>query len=243
MNNGTIKKYLRYVIVVLAGLLIIGAVYFATMPKNEADSTETDPTETEMELPTASALDIAKIKDLIRTYYNAKVENDADTLNRIVETDTPYTLTNLSDEGQFIAKYDAFKTYVIPGLTGEFFVVYVTYDIYFQGIETGAPALNHFIVAKDTEGDFLIYDRPVSAEFNEYIEGTEKTADIQKLSDEVEESLQKACDKDPDLRELIMLLSGNKGETENTPAETSGEPEQDNTDSADTTAAGNEAAA
>ena len=141
-------------------------------------------------------------------YYQAKVQNDVDTLNRIIESDTVYTLADLTGESQYIDRYDHFRNYVMPGLTEEYFVVYVTYDLYFRGIDTGAPALNRFIVAKDTDRNYFIYDRTVSQEFTAYLKELDDSPTIMGLRKEVEDALEKACASDVDLNELIRLLNG-----------------------------------
>ena len=219
-NKQRSKKLIPYLVVILVAAVSVLLVALLTRPKEDSEdetttaSIETSTTEepTEETLPTAAALDVGRIEILMEDYYLAKVENDVDKLNRIIESDTVYTLADLTGESQYIDRYDNFRNYVVPGVSEEFFVVYVTYDLYFRGIDTGAPALNRFIIAKDTGGNYFIYDRKVTQEFTDYLAKLDASPTIEGLRKQVEDGLRKACESDVDLDQLIRLL--NTGETE-----------------------------
>lgn len=214
-NKKGLKKLMPYLAVVLfAGIAVLLVAILTKPAREEQQETTTVPAEsttaepTEETLPTAAALDVGRIETLMDQYYQAKVQNDVDTLNRIIESDTVYTLADLTGESQYIDRYDHFRNYVMPGLTEEYFVVYVTYDLYFRGIDTGAPALNRFIVAKDTDKNYFIYDRSISKEFEAYLKEMDGSPTIAGLRKEVEDGLDAACKSDVDLNELIRLLNG-----------------------------------
>ena len=236
-----LRKLFPYFCVLVIGIMIVLGVALFAYPKEkdpaetEAASTDapssedltvieesTTPSETEPELPTVSALDAVNVDSLIDRYYEAKINSNAEELNNIVDSETEYSDGDLAYEPeQFIEKYDNFKTYIIPGITDEYFVVYVRYDIFFNGIKTGAPALNHFIVQKDADGFYYIYDKAISGEFQTYLEETENSETVQDLKKQVDDELAAACEADIDLKYLIELLNG-PAETEapETPAET-----------------------
>ena len=217
-NNNRARKLIPYLIVILVAGLSVLLVALLTRPKDEkpvettpiaSDATTEAPTEET--LPTAAAIDVGRIELLMADYYQAKVNNDPDTLNRIIESDTVYTLADLTGESQYIDRYDHFRNYVMPGVSEEYFVVYVTYDLFFRGIDTGAPALNRFIIAKDTGNNYFIYDRKVNQDFTDYLAKLDASPTIAGLRKQVEDGLQAACDSDVDLKALIELL--NTGET------------------------------
>ena len=214
-DNSRAKKLIPYLIVILAAGLSVLLVALLTKPREDKpaetttvpiDQTTEEPTEET--LPTAAAIDVGRIELLMEEYYNAKVNNDPDTLNRIIESDTVYTLADLTGESQYIDRYANFRNYVMPGVSEEYFVVYVTYDLFFRGIDTGAPALNRFIIAKDTGNNYFIYDRKVNQDFTDYLAKLDNSPTIAGLRKQVEDGLQRACDSDADLRELIRLLNG-----------------------------------
>ena len=212
-DNSRAKKLIPYLIVILIAALAVLLVALLTKPREEKPEETTEPSytteaPTEETLPTAAALDVGRIEILMEQYYKAKQENDVDTLNRIVESDTVYTLADLTGESQYIDRYANFRNYVMPGVSEEYFVVYVTYDLFFRGIDTGAPALNRFIIAKDTGGNYFIYDRKVTQDFTDYLAKLDSTPTISGLKKQVEDGLREACEKDIDLDALIKLLNG-----------------------------------
>ena len=216
-HNDRIKKLIPYLLVILFAGLAVLLVALLTKPREtQPDESSTDPIQTTEEpteetLPTAAAIDVGRIEILMEQYYKAKTDNDVDTLNRIIESDTVYTLADLTGESQYIDRYQNFRNYVMPGVSEEYFVVYVTYDLFFRGIDTGAPSLNRFIIAKDTGGNYFIYDRKVTQEFSDYLAKLDASPTITGLRKQVEDGLAQACEKDVDLNELIRLL--NTGET------------------------------
>jgi len=240
MNRRTqrrVANILKYLLVFFLGSGIVAAVYFlAPDQKNplpvsteapvtsstaastgEASSVPTSSTEswlsTEAGAPTVNAVDAVNVDLLIDRYYTAKINGDADELNRIVEAAQPYDYASVQEEADIIEKFDNFHTYVVPGLTDNYFIVYVKYDIFFKGIVTGAPSLNHFIVAKDKDNVYYIYDKSVSGEFQSYLEETEKSKTVLKLREQVEKELAEARAKNADLDYLMAILSGDVEET------------------------------
>ncbi len=220
-----IRKVFPYISVLLiAGLILLGVLLFTknnddTDSTSEADTSSVDvievtETTTEEETgPTISAVDALHVDALVDRYYEAKINDNAEELNNIVDTDREYNVADLADETQFISKYDNFKTYSLPGPTDNYFIVYVTYDIYFNGINTGAPSLNHFVITKDSDGYYYIYDRELSGEFQAYLEETERSEVVMALKQQVETDLEEACEENEDLKYLIAMLNEQPVET------------------------------
>ncbi|MBQ9910805.1 MAG: hypothetical protein IJM50_04845 [Lachnospiraceae bacterium] len=225
-----IRKLFPYISVLIIGVLIVLGVWLfaektepspvpqpstqeqtpppsSTEKETETPATTTEAPETEPELPTANAIDAVNVDRLIGRYYAAKLKDDADELNLIVEGDRPYDVASLSNETQFISKYDNFLTYVIPGISDNNFIVYVKYDIFFNGIKTGAPALNHFVCVKDGV-EYRIYNKDISSEFAAYLNDTENSDTVLRLKQQVEDELAAACAADEDLKYLMELLNG-----------------------------------
>jgi len=215
-----IRKLSKYLAVVLSAALVVAAVWFGTkhfenpeptVPSSETEASTSESTtepSTEPTEPTVAENDIVNVDRLIDRYYSAKINDDAEELNKIVDADVPYDAEELHSESQFIEKYDNFHTYVIPGLTDNYFIVYVRYDIYFNGITVGAPSLNHFVVAKQDDDHYYIYDRAISEEFQSYLEETERSEAVLALRKQVEDELEAACEKNADLNYLMQLLYG-----------------------------------
>ncbi len=217
MNEGREKKsfgFLPYAAVVLVAALAVFLVFFLTRSdSDEPSSSESDVSSTEETKAPVSVQDALAMEDLIRRYYDAKMEADAETLNRIVVSDKEYNAADLASDANIIEKYDNYKTYMVTSDEEDYFIVYVTYDMYFLGIKEGAPALNRFVLKRDGSG-FVIYDRFVSQTFEDGLMETEETAVVKNLKKQVEDDLQAACEANGDLKELMKFLEGNVEETE-----------------------------
>ena len=244
-----LRKVIPYIAVTLIGLLIVFGVYIVTgdreIPGNSGqtaasgDQTEQHPGDgsdaasqeggsasspeaipVDADIPTVPAADGVSVNQLVDRYYTAKISGDSAELNEIVDAETSYDEAELKNETQYIVKYDNFTSYTLPGPTENYFVVYVKYDIFFNGIETGAPALNRFVVMKSTDGEYHIVDKELSGDFQAFLKEQEETETGRKLRSQVNIELQEACDKDPDLAYLMNLLNGNQPGSTETPTET-----------------------
>ena len=231
----------RYIAVVLIAVLAVLVVFLVTMeePKDPQPSADESSSESESStdignsFPEVPAIDMLRINELIETYYQAKMDADADTLNKIVVTDQPFKTADLLQDTNIISRYDNFRMYVIPGNVMDFDIVYVTYDIYFQGLSVGAPALNHFVIQKQNADTFRIYDKTVSESFEKWLRDTESADLIVNLKKQVEEDLQVACLTNQDLAELIDFLNHGGGEEDTgTEQELSTDPESESPDAA-----------
>ena len=217
MNDSQEKKsfgFLPYAAVILVAAVAVFLVFFLSRPeKTGPSSDETGVSSTEETKSSVSVKDALAMEDLIRRYYAAKMEADADTLNRIVVSDKEYNASDLASDSNIIEKYDDYKTYMVPSEEEGYYIVYVTYDMYFLGIGEGAPALNRFVLKRTGDG-FVIYDRYVSEAFEKSLLETEETAVVKNLKKQVEEDLEKACEANGDLKELMKFLEGDTEETE-----------------------------
>ena len=238
MESGQIRKNPRstleivfpYIAVAMIGILIVlGVLLFAkkgeddpSLPPETEETAEptteretiiptvpTPPAETEPEI---SAMDQLRISQLISRYYEAKMNEDVDTLNYIVDTDTPFTLLDLQKEKLYKLKYDNFNVITLATDSPNFFVSYVAYDLYFIGIRTGAPSLDRFIVRKIDEYSYLIYGRQYPDSLEAFLKRTEGSGIVKSLQTEVEEKFRAACERDVDLKWLMEQLNGESEE-------------------------------
>lgn len=226
------EKPLLYILVLFLAFGTLIGVYFGT-PDHSASvdplpSAETDP---DIGVPTLPAVEAMKIEDLVNEYYKAKLHLDADKLNEIVETDTPYDTADLAKDAQYVEKFANFRTYALPMDDKNFSVVYVTYDIYFKGIEVGAPALNRFLIHRISSKEFSIYDKKVSAAVERALSKTDDLTAIRKLKGQVEENLQKACRKSKDLQDLMDMLEGKSDSPAESESDESGSDENESDES------------
>ena len=259
-QRSTLEIVFPYIAVFLIGLLIVLGVFLfakrdgADPGRSHSDEetssagTETrgtiiptEPTPPEETLPAISAIDQLRVSQLISRYYDAKVNKDVDTLNEIVDSDTPFSYADVLEQNQFISKYDNFSIITIASPLPDYYIVYVSYDMYFNGIATGAPSLNRFVVRKDSEELYMIFDRSLPESLNTYLQHTEQTSMVISLQREVEEHLKAACARDVNLEFIIRRLNGDE-EKQSSSADASGEADAGSSSGITETAAGGESA-
>lgn len=193
----------------------------ADSSENETETGNSEPSETEPQKPSVSALDALAIEDLVSRYFTAKVNCDADTLNNIVDTKKKYKAAEMAYENeQFIDHYGEFRIHTEPGPADDYFITYVKYNIYFKGINTGAPSLNRYIIKKQKDGSFKFFNQKISSEIQEQIDAADKTPLVQEMVTQVNDELQAACEKDLDLNYLLNILNGTDESQETQESET-----------------------
>jgi len=244
------RVYFKYItVLLLAAMIVLGVALFTQTrgtndeTQEESTSQETTPSETETTTepvptePTVAAVDSMKASELISIYYQAKVDDNVDELNRVVDSETQYNDADVLSEAQYVDRYDDFTTYVMPGADENSYIVYVKYNIYFRGISTGAPALNHFYVVKDENDNMMIYDRPLTEEQQKILADTENSAAATRLVSQVEQELQEACEVNPDLKYLIAMLNNTTVEETEADPGTEADPAEESTASEEATEA------
>ena len=231
-KNRFTQVYFKYITVLLLALMVVlGVVLFARVrgtgdkdtgtpdetqeSSSQEQSSETEAASTEEVLPTMTEAptepsvpdkDQMEVTALMRTYYQAKVDDDLPQLNRLVDSDHDYNNDDVTSNTQIVDRYDDFILYIMPGADSDSFIVYVRYNIYFNGIDMGAPSLNHYYVIR-TEDGMKIYDRPLSAQQQASLLETENSETVRKLKEQVDRELEEACEQSLDLKYFMAILN------------------------------------
>ena len=147
---------------------------------------------------------VPQINQLISSYFQAKVDQDAQALYALFgksgEQDLEARSRELKNEAVYIEDYQDITCYTKPGLTEDAYVVYVTYDVKFRRVDTLAPGLMWCYAAKDDSGEYRIRENVVGEEAD-YVAKQNQTEDVRLLSLQVNERLKQAIESD-------VLLAG-----------------------------------
>ena len=101
---------------------------------------------------------------------------------------------------------------VAEDLSRQGYVVFVSYDLKFQGIDTPAPGLSELYVMKDKNGDWMIHNDESDEDVQECLEKTRQEKDVQELIAQQEEQYDQALESDEELSAYLAQL----GEETNT---------------------------
>jgi hypothetical protein len=180
--------------------------------KMKADIENTEETATEFSIKNTDITDETKtsINTLVKKYYTNYGEENADILmeNTKEETKESQKSKDLDQKKrEIIENYKNLKTYVKPGLENDTYVVFTTYNIKFNNIDTLAPGMSVLYVVKDASGKFLISDNLEDDKLNDYIASLSSEQDIKDVIDTINTKLENAIKKDKSLKKFMDYLS------------------------------------
>lgn len=151
-----------------------------------------------------------QVNELISTYFQAKVDQDAQALYKVFGKEEDDRLEErkqqLKDEAVYIEDYQDITCYTKAGMTDDSYVVYVTYDVKFRRVDTLAPGLMWCYVVKNDNGDYIIRENVVGDEAD-YVAEQNRTEDVRLLSTQVNERLKQAIESDSLLAGIYKDLS------------------------------------
>ena len=144
------------------------------------------------------------VNKAVTGYLNALAENDAAYLKQNMFKITSNELDNIEVKSKYIDHYDNIVCYTQEGYEKNSYYVYVTYDLYITGFDTGVPAVIGLYYAQDSTGVYRIYKRDdMTSEVldNFYIAFMQQ--DVQDIYNQVSLSYNEALDSNEELSEFM----------------------------------------
>jgi hypothetical protein len=181
-------------------------------------STEAIPTPTIIPspIPTPTPLPVYPLKDtgfptqleeLVKTYYEAKVNCDIDTLKSISsQPENVISKKQLLQLVEGIDDYKNIKCYVKHSYEDDAYIVFVYYDIKFIGLKTLAPSLSKLYIITDETGELKTFDGELSEELRAYIAARSEDEDVIALREQTDQLALEAKEKDKDLKAFWEIL-------------------------------------
>lgn len=236
-----VSDNLRYILLVIAAILIIVIAVFAVRLIRGIGSTETKEPETQTvtenkqeaetegagTVQTASSnlvKDQADILELMTTYYNARAAKDYDAMAELCDSFDDSTRAEVENWDAAIESYTNIMTYSKAGMTEGSYVVYVYFDAKLTGIDTLAPCLREWYLITNAEGKLVISDKDNDAEIKAYVESMRTDDDVQALREDVDKKLEDAKAQDENLKNFLEPGSTG-GNTQNGDGDDSGDGE------------------
>lgn len=149
-----------------------------------------------------------KINSLIGNYYISDTSGDVATLKSLyIDPDSIETVTA---KNAVIEYYENFEIYCVKGIEDYSYVVYVTWNIKFTGIDTTAPGLEVFYLVSEGEDKNLLLQNELSETQQEYVDELKFSEDVMTLYETTDTKLLKALE-DVKLKEFYdFLLTSSK---------------------------------
>ena len=182
--------------------------------KNSSEDTDTDEEKVEDTDTDTNALEenaYPEVNTLIESFYAAWGQKDTDAMKELTDNFSTTDETKVAN-ATYIESYDNVQVYTKKGLDENSYVVFASYDLKFQGIDTPAPGLSELYVIKNENGDWLIHNDESDEEVQECLEKTRQEEDVQELISQEEEKYDLALESDEELNAYLEQL----GEETNT---------------------------
>ncbi len=160
-----------------------------------------------------------EIVQLMNNYYTAYAAGDVETLKSIAVPISDMEQSYIAMLSQYIESYQDVKCYVMDGMDKNSYIVSVTTNMKFPGIDTVVPSMETFYLRTNDKDKLYIdnlystfnyvatQETEVDASVSAYIEEYQKQEEFINLSKEIETKSQEAIGADAVLAEYINNLS------------------------------------
>lgn len=160
-----------------------------------------------------------EIVQLMNNYYTAYASGDIETLKSIAAPISDMEQSYIAMLSQYIESYQDVKCYVMDGMDKNSYIVSVTTNMKFPGIDTVVPSMETFYLRTNDKDNLYIdnlystfnyvatQETEVDASVSAYIEEYQKQEEFINLSKEIETKSQEAIGADAVLAEYINNLS------------------------------------
>ena len=219
---------LRYILLGLAILAVLLILFFGgralyrvfksdspqEKQKTEQEKDASEEEQLEEEETETNALEenaYPEVNTLIESFYTAWGQKNADAMRELTDN---FSSTDESKvvNATYIESYNNIQVYTKQGLDENSYVVFASYDLKFQGIDTPAPGLSELYVFKDEEGKWLIHNDESDQDVQECIEKTRQEEDVQELISQEKARYDQTVESDESLKNYLEQL----GEETNT---------------------------
>ena len=210
------SKIIMPVVLVICVVITVAIAVNANRKKTAEEEVvqpeQTEPTEIVNSLIAVPEVPLEKeavpeISELCRTYYQAMVDGDTDTMNRICAMDELETL-----RAQVVSKYmescPVLEIYTKVGPQENTYIAYIYQEVKFYDYEEPLPGLNTYYVYADENGDYhLQSEGDVEESILNYIREVNLQDDFVDLHNKVTVAYNDMVDGDEELRQFLVDLN------------------------------------
>ncbi len=146
---------------------------------------------------------VAPINELMAQYYSALADGDVDTLAGIKNYISDVERLYIEKKSNYIEKYENIVCYTKVGLTEDSYLVYAYNEAKILDIETAVPALNTFVVYKNENGEYYIYEGDLEDNVFHYFQELSGQDDVTNLCNTVQAKYNETIAEDEKLAEFM----------------------------------------
>lgn len=190
------------------GALNTAQITLAATPTPAATLTPTPiPTPTPLPVYELEAEGYPKISELIKKYYEVKLDCDVDQLKTLLTdpSDVP-SKKQMKEDVQFIEEYRNIKCYVKKSFIDGAFIVFAYNDVKIFNIKTPIPSADQFYVVTGSDGNLKILSGKIDEDTEKYYYDRREDKDVKEFIGDIETKVEKAKKKDKDLKIFLDSL-------------------------------------
>ena len=125
------------------------------------------------------------VNDLIAAYYDALEAGDAEAALVINSHLTESEQLYIKEMGEVIDRFTTIEVYTKPGPIENSYLVYVYYEVKFEGSEVEGPGMTAYYICCNENGEYYINEGTESEEITSYIEEMSLQDDVVELNNRV----------------------------------------------------------
>ena len=233
--------------VIVAVVLLAAAALIKWKPWNRANANDPGQNGQEVESPetplevSLEKDQIAEVDQLISEYFQAKIDQDAQTLCGLFGDTSEERIAaqtrQLAQEAKVVEDYQEIACYTFDGLDADSYVAYVTYQVKFRRVDTLAPGMMWCYVTKDADSGNLMIRENVIGDEADYVARVNQSEAVTQLSAQVNAQLKEALESDSllagaykQLQDGAILSENVEGGDSSVSIETSGESESESSE-------------
>lgn len=148
-----------------------------------------------------------EINALMEEYYQAVTDGDVETIRRLADSIDEETLIYLEKRSAYIESYQNLKCYTKAGPMENSYVVYASYEVKFQGVDTLAPGVTSYLVYVKDDGSCYIFEGEVDEDVNLYMKELSAQNDVVDLMNRVQVEYNEALVEDEELYNFIAQMT------------------------------------
>lgn len=216
-----VKDHVRYFAAGALFLILVLVLVKCAAPNPETVSEGAGTTEIAEETEEAFQVDAYEaVNALIAQYYTAYAAGDMTTLTALATPVSANEQSYITLFSQYVEGYQNIKCYTKSGLDANSYLVSVSMEIKFAGVDTTAPGLDFFYIRTNEQGALYIdnlysqynlanQENALDTSVQSLIYGFENEADVIALQNEVQTRYDTAVSTDANLATMIQTTIPN----------------------------------
>ena len=213
------NKMVTVMLGVIAVVIIAAAILIGIIAGKSTSPASSKATQEMQEEATAEAVESAQtaavpleedaypeINALISDYYQAVAEGDTEKIRSLVDSIDEENLIYLQKMSSYIESYNGLKCYTKAGPVDNSYVVYASYEVKFQDMDTTVPGVSPYLIYTRDDGSYYIHEGEVDENVNVYLEEISAQDDVVDLMNRVQVAFNEAVVENEELNNYLARM-------------------------------------